>query len=102
MASQPWDYFVPYEVDIVAALKKLRPREFLNDYSEIALLTDMELVRCFGTTKPTRKMIENNLADAAEEDDDLYQNIAREQGFYVVVYKGDKPSELFLGGYTHD
>ena len=47
-------------------------------------------------------MIEDNLANAAEEDDDLYQNINRGQGFYVVVYKNDKPAEIFVGGYTYN
>ena len=102
MASQPWNYFVPYEADAMAALRKLRPREFQNDDSEMAALPGAELVRCFGTTRPTRKMIEDNLVNAAEEDDDLYQSIARGQGFYVVVYKSDEPSEIFFGGYTYD
>ena len=102
MSSQPWDYFVPYDADIQVALGKLRPREFQSEYSEITLLPDYELVRCFGTTRPTRKMIEDNLANAAEEDDDLYQNIARGQGFYVVLYKNGEPFEIFFGGYTYD
>ena len=28
MGAEPWDYFVPYENDIQAALDKLRQREF--------------------------------------------------------------------------
>ena len=102
MASQPWDYFVPYDADIHTALGKLRPREFRNEDSEMTALTEAELVRSFGTTEPTRRMIEDNMANAADEDDDLYQNIARGQGFYVVVYKDGKPSEIFFGGYTYD
>lgn len=102
MGAEPWDYFVPYETDVQAAIRRLRPREFQGDYSDIAPLSDAELVRCFGTTEPTREMIEDNLADAAEEPNDLYQNISRGQGFYVVAYKSGKPSEIFLGGYTYD
>jgi hypothetical protein len=29
MGAESWDYFVPYEEDIQAALEKLRQREFL-------------------------------------------------------------------------
>src|SRR5262245_36722737 len=28
MGAEPWDYFVPYEEDVQAALEKLRHREF--------------------------------------------------------------------------
>ena len=28
MGAEPWDYFVPYEANIQAALEKLREREF--------------------------------------------------------------------------
>ncbi|MGI4790646.1 MAG: hypothetical protein ACRYFS_17565 [Janthinobacterium lividum] len=101
MASQPWDYFVPYNADVQIALGNLRPREFQNDDSEMAALSDTELMRSFGTIKPTRRMIEQNMVNA-EEDDDLYQNIARGQGFYVIVYLNDRPSEIFFGGYTYD
>ena len=59
-------------------------------------------MRCFGTIRPTRKMVKDNLADAAEEDDDLYQNISRGQGSYVVTYKNDKPFEIFFCGHTYD
>ena len=102
MASQPWNYFVPYNADIKAALGKLQPREFQNNASEMAALSNVELIRSFGTTEPTRRMIEDNMANAADEDDDLYQNIARGQGFYVVIYEDGKPSEIFFGGYTYD
>ena len=102
MASTPWDCFAPYEVDVQAALKKLAVREFQGDYEDVNPLSDEELVRCFGTTRPTREMVEDNLANAAEEDEDLYQNIGRGQGFYVVTYKNENPSEIFFGGYAYD
>ena len=31
MGAEPWEYFVPYEPDIQAALHKLRQREFAGD-----------------------------------------------------------------------
>ncbi len=141
MGAEPWDYFVPYEVDVQAALEKLRQREFqaghyrnysrvkpatisaavenadasgtasildmerIGDkpaYSTIVPLSDAELVRCFGTTKPTREMIEDNMAEAADEENDLYENIGRGHGIYVIAYKDDKPSEIFFGGYSFD
>lgn len=71
------------------------------DYSAVAPLSDAELIRCFGTTKPTRQMIEDNIAEAYE-DNDLYENISRGQGIYVIAYQNNQPSEIFFGGYSYD
>lgn len=102
MASQPWHYVVPYSENIQEVLARLRPHEYQGDASEIKPLSDLELVRCFGTTKPTREVIDDNLANAAEEDEDLYQNINRGQGVYLIIYKDAKPDGIFFGGYTYD
>ena len=132
MGAEPWDYFVPYEDNIQAALDKLREREFragrfrgsdLNpatieeamenmdadgtgsildissvadepDFCTVAPLPPEELVRLFGTERPTRPMIEANT--------DFYEDIERGQGVYIIAYKDDKPSEIFFGGYSFD
>ena len=132
MGAEPWDYFVPYEADVQAALDKLRAREFRAgryrgselepatmeealenmdadgtgsildilqvadepDFCSITPLPRDELVRLFGTDQPTRQQIEANL--------DFYEDIERGQGVYVVVYKDDRPSEIFFGGYSYD
>jgi hypothetical protein len=132
MGGEPWDYFVPYEEDIQAALEKLRQREFragryrgsdLNpatieeaienmeadgtasildiftvadqpDFSTVAPLPRAELLRLFGTERPTRAMVEANM--------EFYEDIERGQGVYIIVYEGERPTEIFFGGYSFD
>jgi hypothetical protein len=133
MGAEPWDYFVPYEDNIQAALDKLREREFLAgryngsengpetieeimewmdedgtrsildittvaeepNFCTVAPLPREGLIELFGTDRPTRRMIEQRMLD-------VYENIDRGQGIYVVAYEGNKPSEIFFGGYSFD
>jgi hypothetical protein len=64
------------------------------DYGLVAPLSDEDLVDLFGTSKPTREMIESN--------DDLFEAIERGQGVYIVAYRDEKPSEIFFAGYSFD
>jgi hypothetical protein len=64
------------------------------DYGLVAPLSDEDLVDLFGTSKPTREMIESN--------DDLFEAIERGQGVYIVAYQDGKPSEIFFAGYSFD
>ena len=132
MGAEPWSYFVPYDPNIQSVLDKLRQQEFaagrfrgseLNpatieeafenmdadgtasildiervsndaDYGVVCPLSPNEVARYFGNDKPTREMIEANM--------DFYEDIERGQGIYIVVYKDDKPSEIFFAGYSFD
>jgi hypothetical protein len=64
------------------------------DYGAVTPLSDDDLVNLFGTSKPTREMIESN--------DDLFEAIERGQGVYIVAYRDDRPSEIFFAGYSFD
>jgi hypothetical protein len=64
------------------------------DYGTVAPLPDEELLELFGTTKPTREMVEGS--------DDLFEVLERGQGVYVVVYTNDQPSGIFFAGYSFD
>ncbi|HZT59418.1 MAG TPA: hypothetical protein VFA21_12480 [Pyrinomonadaceae bacterium] len=64
------------------------------DYGVVAPLPADELLRLFGTDKPTREEI--------EESDELFEELERGQGVYVVAYAGGKPSEIFFAGYSFD
>jgi hypothetical protein len=132
MGAEPWDYFVPYEPDIQAALEKLRQREFEagrfrgselgpgdaveafantgadgtasildmltvgpgRDFCTVAPLSKEELLRLFGTERPTRAMVERSPR--------LYEDIERGQGVYVVCFRDGEPAEIFFGGYSFD
>jgi hypothetical protein len=132
MGAEAWDYFVPYEADVQAAMEKLRDREFRAgrfngaeenpatidearevadadgtrsildidrvgdepDYGVVVPLASEQLVEYYGTDRPTREMIEEN--------NEFFEEIERGQGVYIIVYRDDKPSEIFFGGYSYD
>ena len=64
------------------------------DYGSVTPLSNDDLVDLFGTSKPTREMIESN--------DELFEALERGQGVYIVAYQDDKPSEIFFAGYSFD
>jgi hypothetical protein len=64
------------------------------DFGAVVPLDKEELIELFGTDKPTRAMIESNF--------DLFENIERGQGIYIIAYKDAKPSEVFFAGYSFD
>ena len=63
-------------------------------YGVAAALPPDVLKRYFGTERPDRSMVEDS--------DELFEDIERGQGVYVVVYDNDKPSEIFFAGYSYD
>jgi hypothetical protein len=64
------------------------------DYGVAAAIPDERLQEPFGTTKPTRAMVELN--------HDLFEDIERGQGICIVTYDGGDPSEIFFAGYSFD
>jgi hypothetical protein len=64
------------------------------EFFAVSPLPQKELLRLFGTDKPTREMIERN--------PDFYEDIDRGQGVYIIAHKDGKPSEIFFGGYSFD
>lgn len=64
------------------------------DYFAVAPLDEDELVNLFSTDKPTREDIESS--------DELFENIERGQGVYVIAYRDGQPSEICFAGYSFD
>lgn len=67
------------------------------------------LMRFFGTDKPTRELVERVILEEvpiSEDDLDVWDDLADEMGAggscYLIVYEGDKPSEVFFMGYSVD
>jgi hypothetical protein len=132
MGAEPWDYFVPYEKDIQAAMEKLREREFragrfngsefnpatIEEAREIAdadgtrSILDIDSVGDepnFGVVVPLSPeyLVELFGTDQPtramiEGNMEFYEDIERGQGVYIIVYKDGKPSEIFFGGYSYD
>lgn len=147
MGSSSYEYFVPYQPDINAALQALRQREFQagrynpvipfprfpvfansaapgpqHDTIEEALadtdadgtrsildlfkisdepdffsacpLPDELLLDLYGTTQPTREMLDANMQ--------FLEDIERGHGIYLVLYKDGQPDEIFFCGYSFD
>jgi hypothetical protein len=144
MGGHAWTYFVPYQLDILAAMLALRRREFeagrynpavrfpmdlsaaspgaqhasieaaleasdadgtrsildmerigeSPDYGVVVSLPLERLEELYGTQRPTRKMIEDNM--------DFLDDIGRGEGVYVIVYKEGSPSEIFFAGFSYD
>ena len=65
-----------------------------SDFGVAAPVPADQLKEWFGTERPTRTMLEHA--------DELFDAIERGQCVYVVVYDGNKPSELFFAGYSYD
>jgi hypothetical protein len=64
------------------------------DFCAVRPLSEEELDRYFGTKRPTREDVENNL--------EFFDGIERGQGVYTVVYANNKSSAIFFGGYSFD
>jgi hypothetical protein len=132
MGGEPWFHVAPYQSDIPAALQALRQRVFAEgeyrgsneepatieealenmdadgtasilDIDHVAaspeptgvtVLTPAEAKQYFGTERPTR-------ADV-EKADQLWDDIGRGEAVCVVLYNGDRPSELYFAGISFD
>jgi hypothetical protein len=64
-------------------------------YSEVAPLTNQELVNLFGTVQPTRDMIEANKRT-------IFGLRPSQMGSYVILYANDEPSEIYFVGFSGD
>ena len=132
MGGEPWFHVAPYQPDIRAALEALRQRVFADgeyrgsedepasieealenmdadgtasilDIDHVAdepepmgltVLAPADVKQYFGTERPTR-------ADV-EQADDFWEDIGRGEAVCVVLYNGNRPSELYFAGCSFD
>ena len=66
----------------------------VHAFCMVSPLSSDQLIELYGTDRPTRAMVEAN--------HELYEWLDRGFGIYIVVYDGDRPSELFFAGYSFD
>ena len=64
------------------------------DFCAAAPLPDDVLQDLYGTTQPTREMVEQNM--------DFLEDVERGQGVYIILYKDDQADEVFFAGYSFD
>ena len=133
MGGHPWNYFVPFTASVEAALDALRQQVFASgqyhgsdahpatpeeafaiaspdgtrsildmmsvseepEFCAVCPLSDAELHRLFGTAQPTHARVAGN--------PDLFENIERGQGVYVVVHdEQGRPAEYYFAGVSFD
>lgn len=70
------------------------------EFGAVSLMPGEEMMKLFGTNKPTRKMVEDKLGDYDLVEHPLVSE--RWQGIYFVVYCDDRPEELFFMGTSGD
>jgi hypothetical protein len=64
------------------------------EFCAVSPLDEDFLQEAYGTTRPTRAMLEQNM--------DFFEGIDRGQGIYVVAYKDDQPDQILFAGYSFD
>ena len=64
------------------------------DFFAVTPLSEEALEQLYGTTQPTRAMIEKNM--------DFFEDIERGQGISILAYKDGQPDEIFFAGYSFD
>jgi hypothetical protein len=132
MGGEPYDYTVPYEPDIQAALDKLRSRVFESkefngaEFDPPTPEAALELTEADGTrsildisgisARPGFCCAAPFLSQALEqyfgtqkptksmvqECYDFWEDIDRGTARYIILYEGEEPKQLFFAGYSFD
>jgi hypothetical protein len=132
VGAEAYQYTVPYEPDVQAALEKLRRRvfeskkfngaEFDPPTPEAAFeLTDADGTRsildisrisdhpdfcCAAPLSPEeleRYFGTQKPTEATVRDaDDFWEDLERGMARYVILYEGDEPSAIYFAGYSFD
>jgi len=92
--ASPEEAVANMEADGTASILDMMSVSDSPGMCSICPLRSDKLESLFGTTQPTREMIEANL--------DYYEDIDRGEGIYIVAYRDGKPSEYFFAGYSFD
>jgi len=64
------------------------------DFGAVRPMSEKVLMNIYGTTRPTRKMVEDNM--------EFLEDVDRGQGVYIIFYKDDKPDGICFAGYSFD
>jgi hypothetical protein len=54
----------------------------------------------FGTEKPSHAMIEGASKKMSHELQVFLETYDRGEGVYIVIYEGDRPSEIYIAGWS--
>jgi hypothetical protein len=132
VGAEPYDYTVPYEPDVQAALDKLRRRVFESKEFNRAELDPptpeaaLELSGADGTRSILDILRVSDRPDyfcaaplspeeleryfgtrkpteaMMRESDDFWEDLERGMARYVILYEGDEPTGIYFAGYSFD
>ncbi len=64
------------------------------DFGAVTPLSARALMDQFGTDRPTRSMVEQNM--------DFFEELDRGHGTSIVLFRDGRPSEILFAGYSYD
>ena len=64
------------------------------DFCVASPVSKESLRQLYGTTQPTREQVEEN--------ENFLEDVERGHGVYIVLYRDNKPDEIYFGGYSFD
>jgi hypothetical protein len=132
MGAEPYEYTVPYEPDIQAALDKLRLRVFKSKEFNGAEFDPPTPEAAFELTEAdgTRSILDiSRISDQPDfccaaplspeeleqyfgtrkptevmlrDCDDFWEGLERGMARYVIVFEGDEPKGIYFAGYSFD
>jgi hypothetical protein len=132
MGAEFYDYTVPYEPDVQAALEKLRRRVFeskqfngaefdpptpeaafeladadgTRSILDITRISDQPDFCCAAPLSPEE--LERYFGtpkptkEMVRDSDDFVEDLERGMARYVILYEGDEPSGIYFAGYSFD
>jgi hypothetical protein len=71
-----------------------------RDIMAISPAPPEKLTALFGTEKPSHTMIEDASKNMSHEFQVFLQNYDRGEGVYIIMYEGDRPSEIYIAGWS--
>jgi len=91
------EYIMEGGTGTILDIKKLSDK---LDYASAYVIRGEELIKYFGTDKPTREIIDENVWGFWEHISNSFG--VRGVGICLTVYRNDVPTELYFGGYSYD
>jgi hypothetical protein len=88
------DAFADADADGTRSILDLERISDEPELGAVSALDDEAMNNLYGTTRPTREMVEQN--------HDLWEDLDRGLGVYIVLYKNDQPDEIYFAGYSFD
>jgi hypothetical protein len=88
------DAFEDADADGTRSILDLERISDVSDFGAVTPLSLSAVRQLYGTTQPTREMVERNL--------EFFEDLDRGQGTSIVLFRDGRPSEILFAGYSYD